>query len=422
MDRPEFKPLARHADRRITSISYVSKDLQVRLAMNDKDVTEMVEFAKSMLPQAELTAPQQERVGKDLDALAKDVRKYLPKPGATMTYSFLTGNGQESYSYDWSENNTLDASKPLTLLNHVGGSPLMAMVRRSKVTPEDYQLVVKWIKTFHRYAEEFVVPKMEADQQATYDKFMKGAAPQFKRLDEATSKLLLPALADGQAGLAVDGKLMSTQWVTMFPRTEAPLPMLELGIVIGVSDAAKLRQAVAEYWDVARKLLVVAKDVVGEDFPEIEIPDPDIQKGKSGELFTFPLSPMIPLDKKLAPTAGLSEKVAVLTLSTNHAERLLTNTPLKKSDASVADSSRNLASATVVDWAGMIDAITPWADIGVRMAAPFADPVVGEAKDLPAQVHTVLEVLKVLRGYSSATYFEDGAWVTHGITVVQDLK
>lgn len=420
VNRPEFKPLTRYAERRLTSISYVSKELQVRLAMTDKDVNDMVELAKSMLPQAELNEAQQARVGKDLDDLAKDIRKYLPKPGAAMSFSFLTDNGQESYSYDWGENNRIDGSKPLTLLNHVGGSPLMASVRRSKISAEDYQLLVKWIKTFHRHAEEFVVPKMEPDRQAVYDKFMKGAGPQFKRLDEATGKLLLPALADGQSGLAVDAKLTSQQWITMLPATEGPLPMLELGVVIGVSDAAKLRQAVGEYWDVARKLLAAAKEAVGEEFPDIELPDPEIKKGKSGELFTFPLPLMVPVDKKLAPTAGLSDKVAVLTLSNSHAERLLTREPLKQ--RSLADASQKLAAATFIDWAATVDAVTPWVDIAVRMAAPFADPVVGDSKDLPAQVHTALDVLKVLRNYSSATYFEDGAWVTHGALVVQDVK
>ena len=420
--RAEFKPLARFADRRITSLNYVSKDLQVQLALTDKDVNEMVEFAKAMLPQAELTEEQQARVSKDLEEFARDVRHYLPKPGASLSFAFLTEQGQESYGYDWGESNTRDASKPLTLLNHVGGTPLMAAVNRAKYSPSDYQLVVKWIRIFHRHFEEFVVPKMEPDQQASYDKFMKGAVPLFKRLDETTSKYLLPALADGQTGIVVDGKLTSQQWVTMLPPTETALPMLEVALVLGVSDAAKLRQAAGEYWDVAKKMLVVIREAGGEDVPEVELPDPEVKKGKGGELFSFPLPLMIPLDKKLTPTAGLSDKVAVLTLSNEHAERLLTSTVLKIDGGVLTDTNRKLAGATIVDWAATVDAVTPWVDMAVRMAPPLADPVIGDSKDLPAQVHTVLDVLKVLRNYTSATYQEDGAWVTHGMTVIQDIK
>ncbi len=421
IERQEFKPLARFADRRITLIGYISKDLRLKMGMGEKDVDDMVTMAKSMLPMAELTKEQEAKVIRDVEDLAKDIRKYLPKPGAALTFSFLTNKGQESYGYDWSENNTWDASKPLSLLQHVGGSPLVATVGRSKYSPADYELVVKWIKKFHRHAEEFVIPKMEPEQQTAYDKFMKGATPLFQRLDAATGKLILPALADGQAAMVFDGKLTSTQWITMLPPTESALPMLEPALVLGVSDADKLRRGVAEYWDVAKKFVSLAREMSGEDVPPIELPDPKATKGKSGGLFTFELPIMIPVDKQIAPTAGLSDKVAVLTLSNAHAERLLANTPLKATGV-LGNGNQKLATANVVNWAAAIDVATPWVDIAVRMAAPFADPVVGDSKDLPAQVHTLLDVLKVIRHYTSATYLEDGAWVTHGLTEIQDLK
>jgi hypothetical protein len=421
IDRPELKPLARFADRRLTSVSYVSKELQVKLAMAEADLDDLVEMASGWLDMAELTEDQQARVEKDLEKLAGDLKKYLPQPGASLSFSFLTPQGQESYNYDWGKNETLDASKPLTLLNHVGGSPLLAVVQRNKYSPEDYQLLVKWIKVFHRYAEEFGVPKMEAEEQAKYDKFMKGAAPLFKRLDETTGNLLLPALADGQSALVLDAKLTSQQWISLLPPTETPTPMLELACVVSVSDAAKLRRAAAEYWDIAKKMLALAHQV-DDNFPEIDLPEPEPKKVKDGELFTFPLPPTVPLDKKLAPTAAISEKVAVLTLSNDHAERLLANTPLKATDGPLADPKQNRAIATVFDWAGTVDALTPWIDMGVRLAAPLADPVVGDPKDLPGQVHTILDVLKVLRHYSSSTTLQDGAWVTHGVTVIQDVK
>jgi hypothetical protein len=109
-------------------------------------------------------------------------------------------------------------------------------------------------------------------------------------------------------------------------------------------------------------------------------------------------------------------------MSNEHAERLLKGTPLKAEGGPLADANRKMASASIVDWAGTVDALTPWIDIGVRMAGPLADPVIGDVKDLPSQVHTVLDVLKVMRYYSSATYHENGAWVTQSATLIQDVK
>ena len=38
------------------------------------------------------------------------------------------------------------------------------------------------------------------------------------------------------------------------------------------------------------------------------------------------------------------------------------------------------------------------------------------------QVRTVLKVLKVFKGTTSATYYEDGMQVTHSESVIRDLK
>ncbi|MBV9122337.1 MAG: hypothetical protein JO112_03115 [Planctomycetes bacterium] len=48
-------------------------------------------------------------------------------------------------------------------------------------------------------------------------------------------------------------------------------------------------------------------------------------------------------------------------------------------------------------------------------------PAPSGKESLGNQIRTVLEVLKVFRTYSSCTYLEGGALVTHGETVIQDL-
>ena len=44
-----------------------------------------------------------------------------------MSLAFLTDRGVEGYMYDWGEQPGLDASQPLGLLEHVGGSPILAV-------------------------------------------------------------------------------------------------------------------------------------------------------------------------------------------------------------------------------------------------------------------------------------------------------
>ena len=79
-----------------------------------------------------------------------------------------------------------------------------------------------------------------------------------------------------------------------------------------------------------------------------------------------------------------------------------------------------LAGAITCNWAGMIDAATPWVEFGANAIA--RDQFGGELpRDIMRQVHTVLDVLKCFRGVGSVQYFEDGALVTHGESIFRDL-
>jgi hypothetical protein len=421
VERPELKPLARFADRRLTGVSYLSKDLVTQTATTDKEVNDMVKTAKGWLPQAGLTDRQQERISRDLDEFAKDVARFLPRPGAVLSFSFLTGQGQESYAYDWGQDNTRDASKPLTILDHFGGSPLFATAGRSRFSPDDYRLLVKWVKVFYGYGDEYLVPQMEPDQREKFQKFMKEAAPLFRRLDDATGQLLLPALADGQAAFVVDAKLTSKQWVAMLPATEKPLGLPLPALVLGVSDAARLRQAVGEYRAVANRLLALLHQY-GDDVPELQVPEPRKTAGKGGELYAFSLPEGLPLDKQIEPTAGLSGRFAVVALSPAQADWLLAATPLAGGGGPLADPKKNRAAAAWCDWAAAVDVLTPWVDMAMQIAAPLMALAGVQVEDLPGQVRTVLEILKVFRNYASETYLDGGAWVTHGALAIEDVK
>ncbi len=81
-------------------------------------------------------------IRKDLAALAKDIKRMIPQPGAMMALSFLTDRGIEAYTYNWGQQIALDGSKPLDILQHVRNvKPLprplasQANTRRGSVAP-----------------------------------------------------------------------------------------------------------------------------------------------------------------------------------------------------------------------------------------------------------------------------------------------
>jgi hypothetical protein len=418
IDAPELKPLGKFADQRVTGISYASKAFRSQIHWSYFDLQTQIAAAKDVLPQLPLPPEAQARILKDLAALGKELKEGEPKVGASLSFSFLSARGTEAYAYDWSEHPDRDGSKPLSILDYVGGDPLIVTAGRSKQDPQAWPRLVRWAKVAYGYFEEFGVPAMKPEDKKNFEDFMKITLPLLKRFDEVTGKMFLPSLADGQCAFVVDAKLSSKQWHSSMPPSATPIVAPELALVIGVSDAALLEKAMGEYRTMLNDWVKAAQETLPKT-PVTEIPAPQTRKIKGGTMFYYPLPEAWGLDKQLLPNAALAEKVAVLTLSQEHSERLIAPTPLKVNGGPLADLKRPLAGATYVNCAGLVDLVQGW----VEAAAPFA-PAKDQEKvtDALAQVRTVFEVLKVFRSYSSATYFDDGALVTHSEVVITDLK
>jgi hypothetical protein len=413
--RPEFKPLAEFAGKPLTAIGYTSATLRQAVATTPEDVLAFSELIKAGLEQADLPDNIREGIEKDAKTLLQSIARSLPKPGAATSFSFRTPRGWETYAHDYSTPSP-EPSRPLTLLDHVGGDPLLAAVWRSGTTVDDYRGLVKWIKVIAGHVEKVAAVKAPGSEE-----ILKTARteiyPILNELSDVTERLWLPALADGQEGFVLDAKWTSRQWHVAAPKTDRSLPLPELGIVVGVSDRAKLEKSLESYRTVANKLLAKARELAPPDtIPEFEIPKPKVETRDGRTFAYYPIPQELGLDKQVQPTGGLSDTVAVLTLSRAHADRLLTKTPFQAGLAPFANRSRPADSVFYLNWTGIVDAAAPWVDYAIRTKAPEDD------REHAEQIaKKVIAALKLFRGYGSVTYREGGATVTHSEAVFQDI-
>ena len=132
----ELKPLVRAAGKRLTGISYSSKVLAAKSKMSADDIDNLATMAGHALDAAGIPENKRKAIMKDVSGLAGDLKKELTPAGASLSFSYLSERGYEGYDYQYGEFPYLDSSKPLTLLNHVGGDPILAVVGRSKGTLE----------------------------------------------------------------------------------------------------------------------------------------------------------------------------------------------------------------------------------------------------------------------------------------------
>jgi hypothetical protein len=338
-----------------------------------------------------------------------------------MGLSFMTERGIESYQYDWTQHPDLDGSKPLGLLKHLDGNPLLAVAVRQKNSPQQYDFLAKWVKKAYVYVEDLAKPHMEEEEREEFEKAMELVVPLAKRADKATREMLLPALADGQIAVVLDRKLESKQFINALPETEKPMPMVEPALLLGVSDKALLLKAFDEYVDVAREFLDKLREMEDAEIPdEVRIPEPQIETITGSQVYSFPLPVQWGVDEQIVPNGAFKKDVAVFSLSHDHSQRLLKKQSLEVGGVLI-DTDRPLAMAFVFDFAGLIETTKPWINLAIDKATEDQEAQ-GQIAAVKYQVETVLSVLQALRTITAESYFEGDAFVTHTLTEVEDLK
>ncbi|HMP60701.1 MAG TPA: hypothetical protein PKD86_15255, partial [Gemmatales bacterium] len=309
---------------------------------------------------------------------------------------------------------------PLPVLNHVGGSPILALATRTGGWVESYRNFAKWTRKGYGWFDEIATELAPEEFTVNYKKVMKVAEPICRRLDETTEKLLLPALADGQTAFVLDAKITSTQWQALMPESKKPLPLPEFALVCGVSDAGKLRQAFSAYRAAGNELFAKLHELFPDEVQPFEIPEPTTARIDEGTLYYYPLPSMLGFDEQIQPNAGLNDRVAVLTLSKEHSGRLLRSTPLAARFAALRDSRRPIHAATYFSFQELLAGVEPWVDFVLSEAPELQGDVL--PNEVRTQIMQGLRIARVLGTYESITYEEGSAWVTHGKWTVQDLK
>ncbi|HEV8062870.1 MAG TPA: hypothetical protein VGP68_23525 [Gemmataceae bacterium] len=420
--RPEFKQVLAHADKRLTSVGYVSKEFRETAASgNMQTFTSLAEVGTQALDKLDLTADQKARITKDIAAFTEQAKAYQPKFGGAVSFAYMTDRGTEEYSYDWMTSN-LDASKTLSLLDHVGGAPIFAAVGRTKSDPSNYEKFEDAIAKVYGYAVEIGLPRMPAENRAQVQMALEKLVPIVKKLSTTTKKCLLPGFADSQIGFVMDGKLEVARLHMTTPAFPKAMPFPELALLLGVSDAKLVRQAFSEYRTTLNELIAAVREI-NPMIPDFEIPEARSMELKSGTAYSYPMFGQLGLDPQIMPAAGLNDKVAVLAFAPDHVSRLLTATPLKVEGGPLADLKKARAAASSFNSPALIDLVAPWVEYAAKTAQESngGQPDAQTMKGLMEQLHTVLDIMKVFKGSTSSTYFEGDAIVTHSETVVRDI-
>ena len=478
--RPEFASLKEFADQRVCGVSYLSQQFAQLVGGGAQPMAQVAQLAETFVPSLPISEELKQEILADVNEAKTDAQDAPSTAGAKMAFSFLTDRGYEGFSYNWDTETPLDGTQPLTLLEHLGGTPLLFIAARAKYAPEDYDTTVAIVQKLYGYYEKYAATELPDDQKQEYEAVRDVVLPILERVHATTAGKLIPAMKDGQCALVLDDKIVSSQWCTKMPAAEVELPFPELAAVCGVSDSKLLKAAGGEYFQAVQDLISKLHELKPDEVPDLQLTAPVVKRYKTRTYYSYPIDEL-GVDKQLIPNASVADSFVILSYSEPQTIRMHRTTPLEvDSPILQAWKDKPLAAACYLDWAGTIGMLSPWIEFGLRQAMPAGEAMDGddpgdddpaeekteedsteeqgaadggeeqeEATDEPAeeeeaeegsddvemnagsgmdadsvidQVNMGLRILQCLRGYASVTYIQDAATVTHHESHWQDLE
>lgn len=421
-DVPDFQKIFPHQDQKITNIWYSSRRLiEIQQQAAAGQIMALSGVVRQAMDASNTPDATKEAFEKDLKSLEERVKQETTgTPHATVGCSFLTDRGTESFQYEVGGVGK-QTGTPLPILSHVGGSPLLFAVTRSQASPDEYKEMRPTLQRILGYVDTTVLSNIDEDDKGEYEHFRQLAVPYLKRFDVLLGDYFVPALQDGQIGLVIDAKATSTQWFRDMPEASEPLPMLELGIVLGLSDQDKFLSGMDQLYTFVGDLMKTIQAESPDDLPEIDLPAWSERGVAGGNVYLIEIPKAAGVDGQLAGTLGVGSSYAIFTTSIPQAERVILEKPFPFEGPLAGKT--NLLSVQHVNFAGFIDALVPWINYGFAQIPQEEGAASGFGVNaIHGQVESVLSVLRCYRGTTAIRYVEKDTIVTHTESRFVDLE
>ena len=299
IDRVEMKPVARMSGQRLTSVCYRSRELNEALCGRGRYAAFLAEVTDARLSSSQLDAETKARLRHDAAVLHKDIESLRKKPGAVVAICLMSERGVESYCFDRAEHPWLAGYKPLDLLDHVGGRPLLLKSYRTTITDAQYDMAVRWLATAYGYFEDHVLWNIDAAWRKRCRLTVALVKPVLRQADRVNRRVLLPALRDGQ--------------VVFVLNNDGP------ALVADTTAAERIGEAFEEYNSFFHDINDALMDVRDSGPHDFNAPQPRVSQ--------CPWPAVLGLPQVSGPNMGRVGRVVILTGSADAARRLLKPTP-----------------------------------------------------------------------------------------------
>ncbi|NBO92977.1 MAG: hypothetical protein EBV06_11800 [Planctomycetia bacterium] len=418
IDADALKVLRDVGDQRFTGFAYSSKEfVEAAGGSYAKQYADLLNGIKDSLKGADLKEERKKAIGKEIDELVGAMEKMEKVAfGSAVSYGYMTSFGYESLVHDRTSYSGLEKVK-FKMHEHFGGKPIFATAFGLALDTKYYTEFVQFGKKVLAQAQAIYLDSADANAADEYKKITKAVFPVLEQIDATMTKKIIPAMSQTGLGIVLDGQWTSKQWLSMVPATEKAMPMAELGLLIGVSDAKQFDEGLKDLRGAINQLLTKLSELPGGFPPGVQLSAPAMADG----LYWWEVPDGGILDKQILPTAGSGGAASVFALSKKHAARLVKPTPLSFR-AKELEISGEVLGCCVLDWIGFIELVTPWVDYSISQSAKDFGADAKTAKRWAKEAETALMIFKTFKGSSCTTKKAEVGTVTRTVIVIKDIE
>ncbi len=396
IDRPEMRPVARQVGKSLTSIAYCSRGLNESFGVRGPYAETLSKKLNYCLSKSNLDEETKSRLQDGVAQLGEDLKSIMRRPGDMVAFSLMGERDIETFCYNYGEHAWKDGYKPLELLDHVGGRPLLLASFRPGFTVAEYDLCVQRLSDGYDYFEDRVLWKIDADCRKRCRLTVALLRPILRQLDRINREVLIPTLQDGQLVFVLND--------------DGP------ALVADTAAAERIGDVFPEYRALFRDVADALKDVRSSDKPHnFNAPAPFVSQ--------CPWPAVLGIPQATGPNMGRVGRVVILTGSASAARRLLDPVPPSLGNMP-AEADHARATVSFVDCAALIDRASPAVISAarriVKLSYTGSNPAAAE-EQVVLHVDALLECLKVLRSVACEKYVENGAVVTHTFWELRDV-
>lgn len=306
-----------------------------------------------------------EAIKADAETIDSFLSANAPSYGPLLTWQFKTSTGAGGRVYDWTDTTALENAKPLDILNHSGGQPLMAFgICQAADTPEAKEAAKFLVELGERHAKYAIAmgpndPERRSEAEALATRIV-GLV---RDVVEVLETKIVPALSDRQTVFAMAGQMTISE-LNGDPLPK-PLPVPELALSCKVKNQEIFLSGCADMLKILDDVVALVKEVNPNAMPpEYAIPRPQEDTIQGGRRFYYKEFVDSINIEGVNPQIAINNDVVVFGFSERQVDDMLKGRSTNVLPAWVG-SDDAVAAVSVVGFAGITQLIRPWAEYGL---------------------------------------------------------